>query len=92
MCTWVVKGQPAYIRNKKKIFPQMYATVSKTTLVHPQKHSKIKCARVNSPLNFSCNRMYVHWRERKHEEIDVLVDEDPVSISALKQCGLWKFY
>jgi hypothetical protein len=36
--------------------------------------------------------MYVHWREREHEDIDVLVEEDPVSIAALKQCGLWKFF
>jgi hypothetical protein len=36
--------------------------------------------------------MYFHWRERQHKEIDVLVDEDPVAIDTLKQCGLWKFY
>jgi hypothetical protein len=36
--------------------------------------------------------MYVHWREREHEDIDILVDEDPISIAALKQCGLWKFF
>ena len=36
--------------------------------------------------------MYVHWREREHEDIDILVDEDPASIVALKQCGLWKFF
>jgi hypothetical protein len=36
--------------------------------------------------------MYVHWREREHEDIDILVDEDPASIAALKQCGLWKFF
>jgi hypothetical protein len=35
--------------------------------------------------------MYVHWREREHEDIDVLVNEDPASIATLKQCGLWKF-
>jgi len=44
------------------------------------------------PLNLSCNKMYVHWRERKYEDIDILVDEDPTSIAALKQCGLWNFY
>jgi hypothetical protein len=36
--------------------------------------------------------MYVHWREREHEEIDILVNEDPVAITALKQCGFWKFF
>jgi hypothetical protein len=59
------------------------------TLKHMKKNQK---ERVNSPLNLSCNRMYVHWREREHEEIDVLVDEDPATISTLKQYGLWKFY
>jgi hypothetical protein len=34
----------------------------------------------------------VHWRERKHEELDVLVEEDPGSIVMLKQCGMWKFF
>jgi hypothetical protein len=36
--------------------------------------------------------MYVHWREREHEELDVLVEEDIGDISMLKQCGLWKFF
>jgi len=36
--------------------------------------------------------MYAHSREREHEEIDLLVDEDPAAITALKQCSLWKFY
>jgi hypothetical protein len=36
--------------------------------------------------------MYVHWREREHEELDVLVEEDPGAISMLKQCGMWKFF
>jgi hypothetical protein len=36
--------------------------------------------------------MYVHWREREHEEIDVLVDEEHASITTLKQCRLWEFY
>jgi hypothetical protein len=40
----------------------------------------------------SANKMYVHWREREHEEIDILVNEEPASITAIKQCGLWKFY
>jgi hypothetical protein len=36
--------------------------------------------------------MYVHWREREHEEINILVDEDHAAIATLKQCRLWKFY
>jgi hypothetical protein len=36
--------------------------------------------------------MYVHWREREHEELDILVEEDPMAIASLKQCGLWKFF
>jgi hypothetical protein len=36
--------------------------------------------------------MYVHWREREHEDIDVLVDEDPDALVALLQCGLLKFF
>jgi hypothetical protein len=37
-------------------------------------------------------RMYVHWREREHEDIDILVKEDPVATIALAQCGLLKFF
>jgi hypothetical protein len=36
--------------------------------------------------------MYVHWREREHEDIDIMVNEDPTVIIALKQCRLWKFF
>lgn len=36
--------------------------------------------------------MYVYWREREHEDIDILVDEDPTTMAALRQCGLWKFF
>jgi hypothetical protein len=36
--------------------------------------------------------MYVHWRERGHEEISALVGEDPNAISSLMQCGLLKFF
>jgi hypothetical protein len=28
--------------------------------------------------------MYVHCREREHEELDILVEEDPMDISSLK--------
>jgi hypothetical protein len=43
-------------------------------------------------MNLSCNRMYVHWREGEHEDIYILVDEDPAAMDALRQCGLWKFF
>ena len=36
--------------------------------------------------------MYVHWREREHEDIDILVNEDPGAMATLRQCGLWKFF
>jgi hypothetical protein len=36
--------------------------------------------------------MYVHWREREHEDVDVLVDEDPDALAALLQCGLLNFF
>jgi hypothetical protein len=36
--------------------------------------------------------MYVYQREREHEDIDILVDEDPAAIAELIQCGLWKLY
>jgi hypothetical protein len=53
---------------------------------------KMKMQELTLPMNLSCNRMYVHWREREHEDIDILVDEDPAAMAALKQCGLWKFF
>jgi hypothetical protein len=37
-------------------------------------------------------RMYVHWREREHEDIDILVGEDLVATTALAQYGLLKFF
>jgi hypothetical protein len=36
--------------------------------------------------------MYVHWREREHEEVSELVREDPNVVAALMQCGLLKFF
>jgi hypothetical protein len=32
--------------------------------------------------------MYLHWREREHEDIDILVDEDHATMDALRQCGV----
>jgi hypothetical protein len=52
---------------------------------------KIKKARVNPPELGFC-RMYVHWREREHEDISVLVDEDPNAVATLMQCGLLNFF
>ena len=37
-------------------------------------------------------RMYVHWREREHEEVSGLVGEHPNVVAALMQCGLLKFF
>jgi hypothetical protein len=36
--------------------------------------------------------MYVHWREREHEEVSELVREDPNAVVSLMQCGLLKFF
>jgi hypothetical protein len=43
-------------------------------------------------LNLVFYRMYVHWREREHEEVSELVGEDPNVVAALMQCGLLKFF
>lgn len=37
-------------------------------------------------------RMYVHWREREHEEVSELVKEDPNVVATLMQCGLLMFF
>jgi hypothetical protein len=36
--------------------------------------------------------MYVHWREREHEEVSELVGEEPNVVATLMQCGLLKFF
>jgi hypothetical protein len=36
--------------------------------------------------------MYVHWREREHEEVSELVAGDPNAMAMLMQCGLLKFF
>jgi hypothetical protein len=36
--------------------------------------------------------MYVHWREREHEEVGELVAGDMNVMAALMQCGLLKFF
>jgi hypothetical protein len=37
-------------------------------------------------------KMYVHWREREHEEFDVAVSDDPDVVAALAQCVLFNFF
>jgi hypothetical protein len=68
----------------------IYATVLKTTHVHLLKYSKNE--KGTNLKHFSCIGMYVHWKERENEEIDILVEEDPRTISMLKQCGMLKFF
>jgi hypothetical protein len=36
--------------------------------------------------------MYVHWREREHEEVSELVAGDPNVVAMLMQCGLLKLF
>jgi hypothetical protein len=43
-------------------------------------------------MTLSFCRMYVHWREREHEDIGFLVSEDPAIVAVLSQCGLLKFF
>jgi hypothetical protein len=43
-------------------------------------------------MTLSFCRMYVLWREREHEDIDILVSEDRATIVVLSQCGLLKFF
>ena len=35
--------------------------------------------------------MVLEWREREHEEVNVVVDRDLGAQMALKRCGLYKF-
>jgi hypothetical protein len=36
--------------------------------------------------------MVLEWREREHEEVDVVVDRDPMAQEALKICVLYTFW
>jgi hypothetical protein len=36
--------------------------------------------------------MVLEWREREHEEVDAVVDQDLVAQVTLKICGLYKFW
>jgi hypothetical protein len=81
-----------YVLRKKKLCLHKYVTITKTTCIHPQKLGKRGKVQELTLFYFPWNKMYVHCRDREHEEIDVMVDEDPTAITTLKQCGLWKFF
>jgi hypothetical protein len=36
--------------------------------------------------------MVLEWREREHEEVDVVLERDLGGQMALKRCGLYKFW
>jgi hypothetical protein len=36
--------------------------------------------------------MVLEWREREHEEVDVVVERDPRAQMTLIICGLYKFW
>ena len=38
------------------------------------------------------NKMSLTWREREHEEEDMIALHDPVTVNALRNCGLLKFF
>jgi hypothetical protein len=44
------------------------------------------------PEPFCFGRMYVHWREREHEEVGQLVAKDPNVVVVLMQSSLLKFF
>jgi hypothetical protein len=73
-CTQVFLGQPAYAHGQKTNFPCAYTTMSNTTRVHSQRYENFKNSIINSRLILSFCRMYVHWRERENDDIDLLVD------------------
>lgn len=43
-------------------------------------------------LQGSLNKMSLTWREREHEEEDMIALHDPVMVNALRNCGLLKFF
>jgi hypothetical protein len=67
-------------------------TVYITTHVYPPSCGKNKKMQELIPHELLNYRMYVHWRERENEDIDLLVGEDPNATTALAQCGLLKFF
>jgi hypothetical protein len=62
---------------------RVHATVIITTCVDPSFNGKNFKKQGLSLLNLLFCRMYVHWREREHEDISVLVGEDPNVVVAL---------
>jgi hypothetical protein len=36
--------------------------------------------------------MVLEWREREHEKVDAVVDQDPMAQEGLKRCGLYNFW
>lgn len=38
------------------------------------------------------SKMPVTWQERDHEEEDMLALHDPVTVNALRNCGVFKFF
>jgi hypothetical protein len=73
-----------YVLRQKTLYPHTYTTVTKTARVHPQNLGKKLKMQELTPFYLPWNRMYVHWREREHEDNDVLVDKEPAAISSLK--------
>jgi len=43
-------------------------------------------------LEIHWSKMPVTWREHEHEEEDMLALHDPVTVNALRNCGLFKFF
>jgi hypothetical protein len=73
----VVHAQHAYVCGKSNTYPMYIHDCLKDNLHTPLLMFKKKNETRANPLQILCNRMYVHWWEREHEELDVLVEEDP---------------
>ena len=43
-------------------------------------------------LQGSLKKMSLTWREQEHEEEDTIALHDPVTVNALRHCGLLKFF
>jgi hypothetical protein len=76
-----------YVLKKETLFPCTYMPEKKKPMYTLKSLEKIKNQEL-TPLKFPWNRMYFHWRERQHEDIDILVEENSATIATLKQCGL----
>jgi hypothetical protein len=80
----VVHGQHTYVHGKSNIYPTYIHDCLKENPHTSLLSFKKKMKQGANLTIFFCNRMYVHWKEREHEELDVLVEEDPGAISMLK--------